>query len=321
MSSDYDYVLWLISIQTNLYKYGGTILMGVGTISCILCLIVFTKKELRKNPCSVYLTAYNTSNLFMIYTAVLMATLANGFAIDPSVYNLSFCRFRYYVMFLFDILSPSYLILASVDRILITSRNARTRQRSTLRFAFICISIVSLFWILIHVHALVLPSFQTVPPGVTICYFQPGLHLIIIGYYILIIKGILVPLLMIILGIWTVRNVQSLTHVTPVSVASTTRTVATRNVRQGHSKDRQLLQILLMDIIIYVIFNIMIAVVFLYNQFNEEQGTTYVGTVFQIFLVNVGIFSIYIPYCISCYTNLLASKTFRHEMKNVLMCK
>ena len=113
-------------------------------------------------------------------------------------------------------LSPFYLILASVDRVLITSRNARTRERSTIRLTYLCIGIVSLFWVLIHIHALVLPSFITPSPGVTVCYFQPGLHLMIMGYYAVIIKGILIPLLMIILGVWAVRNVRSLTHVTPV---------------------------------------------------------------------------------------------------------
>ena len=98
MSSAYNYIVWLLSIRTNLYKCGGPILMSVGTISCILCLIVFTKKELRKNPCSVYLVAYNTSNLLLIYTSMLISILANGFGIDPSVYNLSFCHFRFYVV-------------------------------------------------------------------------------------------------------------------------------------------------------------------------------------------------------------------------------
>ncbi len=112
MSSEYSFIAWLVSIQTNLYRFGGPVLMGVGTI---LSVIVFTKKNQRKNPCSIYLAAFNISNLLLIFTSILFLTLVNGYNIDPTLYNLSFCHFRLYTQLLFDILNPSYLILASID--------------------------------------------------------------------------------------------------------------------------------------------------------------------------------------------------------------
>jgi hypothetical protein len=155
MSSESNFIPSLISAQTNLYKFGGPILMSLGAASCILSSIVFTIKNLRKNPCSINLIAFNIFNLLRIYTSLLLSTLQNGYNIDPSLYSLDVCRFRFYTMLLFDILSPSYLILTSVDRILITSPNTPTRERSTRRLAYICIITITLFWLLSQSHALV----------------------------------------------------------------------------------------------------------------------------------------------------------------------
>ena len=321
MFSDYTIVTSLLFIQRNLYRFGGPILMVIGAASCTLNLLVFTKKNLRKSPCSIYLVAFNISSLLLIFTSILFSTLSIGYGINPSSYNLIFCRFQFYTMVLFDVLGPSYLILASIDRVLFTSPNALTRQRSTRRLAFICIIIVTSFWILFHIHAFIFTNRLPIAPGFNMCYFLPGMHTILMGYYSLVIKGILVPLLMLIFGLWAVKNVRTVAHVTAVSIRPTNATATTRNVRIRHSKDRQLLRILLIDTTIYVIFILMINVVLMYQQFNNYLAKDPVEIQIQNFLLTCGVFSTYIPFCIGCYTNFLASKTFRSEIKKILLCK
>ena len=321
MSSDYSFIALLASAQTNLFRFGGPILMIIGIVGCILNLLVFTKKNLRKNPCSIYLIAFNVASLIKICVTVLTATLQNGYQVDPSLYNLSFCHFRYYAILLFDILSPSYLILAAVDRILLTSRNALTRQRSTPRLAFTCIITVTLFWLLCHSHALVFTNIIQITPYLTLCYYQPGTYIVLITYYSVIVLGILVPLVMIILGWWTVKNVQKLNRIGPVSNVPATGTTGNGGLRSANSKDRQLIRMLLVDVIIYLIFNLMISVVRVYGQITQNPLDSLVETITKAFLTTVGDFSAFIPYCIGCYTNLLVSKTFRHEIKQILMCK
>ena len=321
MSSDYSVIVLLRSIQTNLYKFGGPILMGFGTVSCLMSTIVFLKKNLRGNPCSIYLVACNMVNLLIICASILSATLANGYSIYPSGYNLLLCRLGFYALLLFDILSPSYLILASIDRIFLTSRNARTRQRSTPRLAYISILIITILWSLFHIHALVLTTITEPIQGVFICYFRSGTHIVLMGYYSVIFKGIFIPLLMMISGLWAVNNVRKLAYVTPLANSADTVTIVIRSVRTAHSKDRQLLRILLADITVYIIFSSMIVIVLMYQQFIQYQLKTLVEGQTLNFLLNVGLFSGYIPFCTGGYTNLLVSKTFRQEVKNILMCK
>ena len=321
MSSDYAFIANLVQIQNDFYRIGGPILVVLGMASSVLSLMIFTRKNLRKNPCSIYLVAVNVSNLLLIFTSILFSTLATGYNIDPSAYNLSFCRFRYFTMFLFDILSPSYLILASIDRILLTSSNALTRQRSTPRLAYTCIIVTTLCWSFLHIHTLILTNIVQLLPGVFLCFFQLGMHFTVVSYYSLIIKGILIPLLMLSLGLWAVKNVRNAACVMPVSVVPTLSTRTNRRTRADHLKDRQLLRILLVDIIVYIFFNAMLVIVLLYQQIKQNQMPTLVERQMQNVLANIAVFSTYIPFCIGCYTNLLASKTFRQEIKKILLCK
>jgi len=321
MSSESDFIASLTLALTNIYKYGGPILMIIGTVSNILSSIVFTKKNLRKNPCSIYFIAVNVNNLLLIYTSILFSTLSGGYDIDPSSYNLICCRFDFYTMFLFNVLTPSYLILASVDRMLFTSPNALTRRRSTRRLAYISIIIATLFWVIFHCHALIFPALVQFAPGVISCYFQPGVYTTVITYYTLIIKAICFPVLLLITGLWTVKNVRSVARINPARALINNGRGVNVGLRPVHSKDRQLIKILLVDTSVYIIFATMIAAILLYEQVTQNQSQTSVETAMQNFLFNVSVFSTYIPFCIGCYTNLLVSKTFRNEVKNVLMCK
>ena len=63
-----------------------------------------------------------------------------------------------------------------MDRILLTSRTALQRQKSTPRLVFTCIIIVTLFWLLFHSHALVLTNIIQITPYLTLCYYDLGTY-------------------------------------------------------------------------------------------------------------------------------------------------
>ena len=106
MSSQSDLITSLQLSQTYLYQIGGPILICIGSVSCILNITVFSKKNLRKNPCSIYLLAFNVTNFLIIYLTILSATLVYGYNVATASYNLGYCRFSLYMAVLLDILSP-----------------------------------------------------------------------------------------------------------------------------------------------------------------------------------------------------------------------
>ena len=60
-----------------------------------------------------------------------------GYSIEINLIHVVVCRLMMYNALIVDILSPFYLIGASIDQFLITSTNVRIRQRSSVRFAYI----------------------------------------------------------------------------------------------------------------------------------------------------------------------------------------
>ena len=320
MSTESTFVYSLGLAQTYLYQFGGPILTTLGTVSCILSLAVFSKKNLRKNPCSVYLIAYHIASLLLIYTTVLPQTLVNGYNVDPTTYNLAFCRFRWYTALLFDALGPSYLVLASIDRILVTSRHALTRQRSTLRLAYACILSITLFWLLAESHTLAFCQIFVLGPGYNYCFFQQGDYYAFISFYTVVVKGLLLPLLLLIFGLWAIKNVRDLGRIVPTSVTGVAGEREVGVSRLNHSKDRQLFRILLVDVCVYLIFSSMLSVVLTYQQIVKNQSQSNDDFWIRRFFLVLSVFSGYIPSCIGFYNTLLVSKTFRHEAKKVLMC-
>ncbi|CAF0721953.1 unnamed protein product [Adineta steineri] len=322
MSSSIDFTASLIFIQTNLYRIGGPIIIIIGTTSSIISLIVFCKKVLRKNPCSVYFVAFNVINFLYVYASILPTSLSLGYAFHFVTENLPICRLIIYTTFLFDCLSPFYLIMASVDRILITSSNVSVRQRSTCRLAYKCIIGGALFWMLFQSHALVWTNILQVESNYLYCYFSPGIYFTFIAYYSLIIKGILVPLLMASLGLWTIKNIRNIRRirVNPhlimprVRITNTTTTLL-------NSKDRQLVLILLVNIIIYILFSFMLTAVAMYEQITQNDTKSFEQIQIDLFARNVAIFSTYIPFCVNSYINLFVSNTFRNEVKHIISCK
>jgi hypothetical protein len=116
-----------------------------------------------------------------------------------------------------------------------------------------------------------------------------------------------------------VKNVRHRDRVAPASTAL--GPAITGGFHSSHSKDRQLIRILLADISIYIIFSLMTSVVLMYQQFTQSQSECLADAKTMSLLLSIGVFSGYIPFCVGCYTNSLASKTFRHEIKNIIMCK
>ncbi|CAF1386367.1 unnamed protein product [Adineta steineri] len=203
-----------------LYQYGGPLLMVVGSVGCILSLLIFSTKSLRKNPCSIYFIAYNIANLCQICTTFLQAILAYGYNIDISVSSISSCRFICYIGYVFDILSPFYLILASIDRMLVTSRNARTRKFSNNHLAYGSVISGTICWILFHIHIFIFFKIIEVIPNYYICYTNSNVYLAFANYYGLI-KTIIIPILMLIFEVYTIKNIQS-SHRTRAAPLTTT---------------------------------------------------------------------------------------------------
>jgi hypothetical protein len=321
MSSQPSLIDFLLSIQKKLYEFGGLTLMICGTISCIFNLMVFTRRKTRKRPSSIYFVALEISNFLYIYSSFFLIALEYGYNINLATSNLVCCRLSMYASFLFDILISFCLIMASIDRILITSSNFLIRRRSTRRLAHIIIISGILFWMLFHIHALFFVNILPIELNTLICFFSPGSYLAFVGYYTLI-KSILIPLLIIFLGLWAIKNIRQFRRVRPTPVSSVAgNRNRTRLSTTILAHNRLLGRILFMDTIAYVLFRLPIGFFLMYDQITQNYMRNSEQRQIELFIRLVFTFSAFIPSSIGCYLNLFISKTFRKEIKNIILCK
>ena len=310
----------LYLFNRDLSRYGTIVLLVIGTISCSCSLMVFTQETLRQSPCTIYLIAINVLNLVYIFWALIIRTLQFGYNIDPSSTSLVFCRLLYYISVVFSSCESSYLLLASIDRILITSSSATTRQRSTRRAAYLSMALISLFWAIFHTHLFIFIDILHFGPYYTVCFYRPGIYNTIMTYYSIGINGVLTLSLMTVFGLWAVRNVRRLrrpNQTTPQALATIPNvTVHRPNVPQ--SKDHQLIRMLLVDILAYIMCKCPVQVMLVYNEITKQQEKSAEQSSIEQSILLLTYFIFFVDNCIGCYTNLLVSKTFRTEVKGVL---
>ncbi|CAF1008831.1 unnamed protein product [Adineta steineri] len=144
-SSMNDYsigILNKITIYSNRYVF--PIAYVVGNIGNILSLIIFSRKSWKKNVCVFYFKFLLVLSLIYINPALLGSFFITGLNINLQNTYVILCKLLYYVSFVIAMLSPTVLILASIDRLLISSQNVDTRLYSSKRLAYFSISIITM---------------------------------------------------------------------------------------------------------------------------------------------------------------------------------
>ena len=308
----------LNSIQKVIYLYSSYVLEGLAFIGCIINISVFMKETLRKHPCTCFFIAINVLNFIYLNWLFIQRILDYGFNINSMGNNLIYCRCFTYVSFFASNCAPSYIILASIDRTLITSRSARIRQLSTRRLALISVITITLFWLILHIHGWFFIDLLQYGPNYFVCYYRPGVYTIFITMYSLSISGILLLSLMIIFGILSIRNIRQLNRNTNNSTAINNGCVAVGRSHTSQSKDRQLIRMVLVEIISYVVCKCPITIMLIYSlvtQYNQKSNEqiSIEQSVFKLLYVLY-----FIDDCINCYMNILVSKAYRTELKSTL---
>lgn len=311
--------LVLSSTQQILYRFGGPLLLAIGSISCLLNLLIFTKGTLRKNHCTINFIAINIIHVIYLYMGLFFTSLSSGYGIDPSAKSIVFCRLRFYVGFVISCCQSSLLVVATIDRTLITSSNNRIRRLTTRRVMIAIILVTCLFWTIVHTHALFFTEIRQIGPNSFVCTCQQGTYIIFITYYIVIINGVLPPILMTIFSCWTVRNIHRVRCIQRLSRVSNTRLITTGRPYSLQSKDHQLIRMLFVEILVYLICKSPITLLFIYLQItNHDDKTTEQGLV-ELLALQIIFFVYYIENSIGFYMNIIVSKTFRTEFKRIVL--
>ncbi len=300
----YTHILTNIPIYLN--QYLGPVLYFTGNIGNLLSLLIFFKKSWKKNVCVFYFVICLFSNTIFINSSLLGSIFTYGFNINAQNSNVVFCKLFYYIAYLTSLYYPSVLILASFDRLLISSQNVDTRLYSSKRLAYFSISISTFICIIFSLHILIKVNIQEMYPSYFICYYDLSTSYLNFFVYSSLVISAFVPLMLIILSILAFKNVRRIRAI-PRQQRHQFRTM--------NKKDFQLLRCLYIHNIVYIICIILLVVSVGYSVTLNLKTSTVVEQAMSNFLSGLGVFLHYIPYCTSFFIFVCISKAFRQELK------
>ncbi|CAF3727073.1 unnamed protein product [Adineta steineri] len=145
------------------------ILFVMGIVGAILSGIIFSHRSMRQNPGSIYFIALSVTIFMIMVSYVLLLSLRIVANVQLSSQSLAYCKLLTYSTSLCPALHRYCLVLAAIDRTLITSSNATVRKQSTHRLAYWTISGMTLIAILYYIHVLIGYDIYALSPGTIAC--------------------------------------------------------------------------------------------------------------------------------------------------------
>ncbi|CAF1433555.1 unnamed protein product, partial [Didymodactylos carnosus] len=260
MSEAVNLALYLKTIATQLTRYLSIFILLCGTIGNMLNIIVFTQRSLRSNPCSIFFLSSSISSLFALFSGLITRILAT-YQLDPTSKSPIQCKIRNFLMFSTLTTSTWFIAFASIDRYLVSSHNGRHRQLSNLKRTYYLVGILTILSILICSEMFYcFEANLSTPPSPVPCYSKNYPCRLYNDLTFAIIVVLIPCFIMSVFGYLTILNVRKLNLL--VYVSSTQN--ATRKLKRS---DRQLIQMLLIQVVLTTMLALPIAVQRLYATF------------------------------------------------------
>ncbi|CAF4149804.1 unnamed protein product, partial [Adineta steineri] len=299
----------LAFIQNQLNYYGFIIVLIFGVFGNVCIVILFSKR--RQNSCSLYLlcgAVMNSVNL--IYNSPINIY---------SVYNwnlplrfLVFCKLRFYISHAWSQSAKCFIILACIDRFILTSNGAHFRIFNRPLMQRCIIGGVLSFW---HIFCIQLLITAMIVNGTCGLF---GLYSIVYFAYYVIVISIILPTIMGVYGTLAFRNMRRLhTRVRPMGNSNNECPVVDRI----HRADRHLLIMTISEAVVCVVSTSIYPIVYMETALTGFIGINKSPERIQIenFMLNVGSFLLYFNNAAPFYTYLLVSSAFRQHIKQYMM--
>ncbi|CAF3401571.1 unnamed protein product [Rotaria socialis] len=225
--------------------YVGCFLFITGLAGNIIHIYILSVvSSYRSNPCTFYFLIASICDILILFVALLSRILETGFRVDLFCSSIIWCKFRNYFIYSVTIIPFYCQCLATVDQYFVTSKNIELRRFSTMRQAYWNSLLLIVICLL---HGIPFFLYYDISPTTHIC---ASMNIRLTLYLPISVLGLLTFIpssLTIIFGFLTYRNVSQsvgLTH---------------------QHADRQLVNMLCMQIILILITTIPYGLLHLYS--------------------------------------------------------
>ncbi|CAF3643772.1 unnamed protein product [Rotaria sp. Silwood1] len=150
--SIYTYIMeTLNSTSAPLTCYFSLFIFFFGTIGNSLNILVLTQRSIRSNPCVFLFLISSIANLISILSG-LPPRILSTWQLDLTATNDILCKLRAFIMFTSRTIALGLIMLATIERWLISSYNIQFRQLSSLKNAQKGSLIISIISILLYIQ-------------------------------------------------------------------------------------------------------------------------------------------------------------------------
>ena len=299
----------LVSVQRALTRYGMSSYVTLGNVGHLFTIAVFSQRDHRRNPCSLYLLAMTVCNLICLDVGIIPIIFSLDHA-DLSNQSLVACKLQFYIRHAFFQLMRTYKVLACLDRFTLCTLSARIRSFSSHRMASRLIVLSALFWLLLVIYFGWMRSIENGSCAI----FDSTASLIYTIYY-LIFAGLVPPLLISTFTMLAMHRLQQLRRRVQPLAENADRTGSTNVIRK---RDRDLMRMVFAEVIVYVVTTMPFSIFLLYKLFTDNlkksrdrsQIESFVNYLLQSFIMYL---NTALPFYIFCIT----SPSFRRQCRRV----
>jgi hypothetical protein len=297
----------LTNIQNQLSFYGYTISMILGNIGNVFIVILFSRT--RQNACSIYIISSAVANsVYLTYYGFVQ--IFPFYYLDESIRAFALCKLRLYLANVFGQTGKTMIILACIDRFMITHRSATFRAFSTPKRAKWLIFFSIIFWSVFCVHILVM---QTIVNGQCNRF---GVYAIIYAVYAILFISLIPPIISGIFGYLTYRHMRQMqVRVQPI---------VNNRIDDSHSirrRDRDLLIIVSSEVLVYIVTATPLPFILLEILISPYVSSNKSPQYLQIenFILTITYLLLFINSAIPFYVYLISSKSFSRDFKQLIL--
>ena len=298
----------LLFLQIQLTRYGMTSILILGNIGNIFVACLFAKHH--KNACSMYLLGSMTmNNIFLLSNIPLQVYITNYG--DPTLSSLIFCKLRYYLPNVWGQMARYFLVLACMDRFAMTSANVHLRAFSRPSTARRLMSITTIFCHLIAIHLPIMITVSNGRCGPTGPYYP------VYTFYLFIFFNLIPPVAMAIFGSLAYLNMKRIRS--RVRPAGNIAVVASRRHGRIQRYDRELLSMLLAEVIVYTTTTLLYPFILLETSITNIMSIDKSLQQMQIetFILFIASFLVTLNHAAPFYIYFLSSQAFRRDIKQL----
>ncbi|CAF1457964.1 unnamed protein product [Rotaria sordida] len=328
-SSDVVLIAYLKNTLAQINFYFGMFIFTFGIVGNILNILVLSQRSLRSNPCVIIFLGSSTAGIIAILSG-LTSRVLSGVASDLSATVNWICKFRGFILFTSRAVTFWLIMLATVDRWLLSCLDVHRRHTSSMKNSLKGMTIITMISILIHSQLFYCYEANLI--GTPLKCFTRNIECRLMNDLAFAIIAILVPLMCIsIFGWMTISNMrQTRRRVGAMTITAMNFSKQTiHNRRQPKKTDRHLLIILYVQVILFGFFTLPLAIQKLYATLTMYISKSALQITIEDFIYQVALISTYFAMGMPFYVNTLTGgSVFRKAVLTLMkliiqkiMCK